>query len=681
MASAQDLIKIAASQIGVNDKGNNDVLYNDWYYGKHVSGNAYPWCCTFVSWCCYRAGVTIPGYGEKGYASCAIFTTGKSLNKAVKKTELQPGDLVFFNFNTNNAGFDTRPIQHVGIVEKVNSKNITTIEGNTSSTNNANGGNVERKTRYYGNIVGGVRLPLTNTSEASTGWSSGGFGGSFGNGNMPSTALTSPSENNKSPSQSVIDYGEHIYKSIVAPDTGKEAVDTSKVISRTKGKNLLSYPSLVESPFIILTVGEHTFGSYTKSSSVERSSATATVTYPNFMDSISIVKVNGAVNTYNIKMIYQIQAGDDPNLLDKVFSSISDSREVKISYGDWMSPNFIYKDEKAIITKIQSNIDVASSKITYTITCVSSALALTGSRYDFPATTKKPSDVIRQLLSDTSYGLKTVFTGMNNNQIVANLKMIPGDDKAVQIDAKHSIDVISYINYLVSCMICNTNTSTGSIKDSTYHMTIYDDYEGEAGGPYFKITKTNVSANREDTTDTYVVDIGYPGDNFVTGFTVNNDDSWSILYNYSEAINRGSYTYKVGDDGKIYTELSPNLTTSGTYFRTTAPQQTWWTQVTQFPISATLTLKGLVRPAVLMNYVRIRVYFYGQKHISSGLYIITKQEDIVNSNGYKTILGLTRVGGGDAYLGGASLSSSSSNSSNSGRIDTSPSSQFTQIAW
>jgi len=52
--------------------------------------------------------------------------------------------------------------------------------------------------------------------------------------------------------------------------------------------------------------------------------------------------------------------------------------------------------------------------------------------------------------------------------------------------------------------------------------------------------------------------------------------------------------------------------------------KSWWTRMTEFPISATLTIKGLVRAAMLMTYLRVNTYFYGKKHVSSGLYVITK---------------------------------------------------------
>lgn len=50
-----------------------------------------------------------------------------------------------------------------------------------------------------------------------------------------------------------------------------------------------------------------------------------------------------------------------------------------------------------------------------------------------------------------------------------------------------------------------------------------------------------------------------------------------------------------------------------------------------------------MRPATLMQYVNLKVLFFGAPHISSGLYIITKQQDSISTNGYKTTLTLTRV--------------------------------------
>jgi hypothetical protein len=78
--------------------------------------------------------------------------------------------------------------------------------------------------------------------------------------------------------------------------------------------------------------------------------------------------------------------------------------------------------------------------------------------------------------------------------------------------------------------------------------------------------------------------------------------------------------------------------------------RTWWTKVTEFPISADLTIKGLLRPAILMTYVKLNVWFYGHKHNTSGYYIITSQEDSISTSGYVTRLGLTRIAGDDQLI-------------------------------
>jgi len=51
--TAARLIQIAAGQVGVKESpaNSNNVKYNTWFYGKAVSGSAYPWCAVFVCWC------------------------------------------------------------------------------------------------------------------------------------------------------------------------------------------------------------------------------------------------------------------------------------------------------------------------------------------------------------------------------------------------------------------------------------------------------------------------------------------------------------------------------------------------------------------------------------------------------------------------------------------------------
>lgn len=403
---------------------------------------------------------------------------------------------------------------------------------------------------------------------------------------------------------------------------------------------LTSVQTLVESPFILVNIGGVTFGSY----SAQSYGAGVKVTYPNYMKSLSVQKINGTVNTYTIMFSYQVMPGEDPNRLDKIFSKATKDRQISLMYGDWNAPNYIYKEESAIITNIRTNLNMASSAIEYTLSCTSDAVGLTSVKYNFPARFAKPSDVLKQLLKSSSYGLKQVFTGMKNTQKVLSNNLIASNDKKVQIPALTTTP-LSYMNYLVDSMVSSNNTNSNS-KAGTYFLTIHDDKSNNLGGTYFKVTEVSRKPKSFIATDTYVLDINYPTDDYVTQFSLNNDQSWSILYDYTDEIKQEEYVYTIDAQGNIVSNYSPSLTRDRNTLQTSAKKSSWWSKMTEFPVEATVTIKGLTRPSILMTYVYLNVWFAGaQKHISSGLYIITKQVDTVDASGYRTTLTLLRVGG------------------------------------
>ena len=365
--------------------------------------------------------------------------------------------------------------------------------------------------------------------------------------------------------------------------------------------------------------------------------------YPNFMQSLNIVKVNGTLNTYTLVMKYQITQNDDPNLLEKVFSKAKSNREIILTYGDWSIPSYIYKEEKAIITTIKSNIDIASSSITYTLNCISKALSLTAGVFSFPKVNDKPRNIIKNLLEDENqYHLKEIFYGMADSTLLNVQNLIASNDKKVQIEAKSSITLMNYINYLVSCMIDVNDLDDTLIKSSRYVFTVHDDIKNEFGGPYFKVTQVKATVT-QNMSDIFEINIGYPGVANVMRFNINNNETYSILYDYSNEVAQSDYIYRIDNNGKSISEYSPTLSNSALLMKTTESDKVWWTQMTQYPITATLTIKGLLKPALLMTYLKINTLFYGRNHISSGLYIITKQTDSVDSSGYKTVLNLTRI--------------------------------------
>jgi hypothetical protein len=129
--TAAKIIETAKRFLGVaeNPKGSNNVQFNTDYYGKPVSGNAYPWCCVFV-WDVFRiAGASDLFYNGKKTASCLVLHDwGKNNGMLVPVQDARPGDIVFYDWNANAFA------DHVGICTDNNpaGQTIRTIEGNTS---------------------------------------------------------------------------------------------------------------------------------------------------------------------------------------------------------------------------------------------------------------------------------------------------------------------------------------------------------------------------------------------------------------------------------------------------------------------------------------------------------------------------------------------------------------------
>ena len=408
---------------------------------------------------------------------------------------------------------------------------------------------------------------------------------------------------------------------------------------------LNSVPTLVESPFIIVTIGKYTLGSYTGNKTTTSLGMLAQVNFPNFVNSLNITKVNGTVNTYTIGIVYQIAPGDDPNLIDKIFSSVSATRKLSLSYGDWRNPASIYKEETALITNVTSSLDMSASKITYTVQCVSDALSLASAVYDFPAREAKPSDIIKEMLKDVSYGLLSVFKGMVDFQRVLTNGLIASNDKKVKIEARQNMNIIEYLNFLVGAMTpVDSKGEDTIIQAGNYFLAIHDDITNALGGTYFEVKEVKADT-KVSNYDVYEVDVGYPGDNFVTQFNLSNNQQYTILYDYAGKIEQTKYIYSIDNNGQLSTQYAPSIARSKSLYKVTEQNKSWWSKVTQFPIEATLTIKGLTRPSILMSQVRINTVMYGQKHISSGLYIITKHQDKLDSNGYTTTLTLLRIGG------------------------------------
>ncbi len=149
--TASKVIAIAVAEIGYKEKESNSQLddatanagddnytkyardfdekYPNWYNGKK---NGYAWCDMFVDWCFltafgYEKALALLCQPEKSCGAGCTYSAQYYRNKGQFYTsDPQPGDQIFF-------GASVTDCDHTGIVEKVDSSKVYTIEGNTSN--------------------------------------------------------------------------------------------------------------------------------------------------------------------------------------------------------------------------------------------------------------------------------------------------------------------------------------------------------------------------------------------------------------------------------------------------------------------------------------------------------------------------------------------------------------------
>ena len=393
--------------------------------------------------------------------------------------------------------------------------------------------------------------------------------------------------------------------------------------------SLLTFPTFVEAPTIVLDFNGIKIGGYGNRGD----------RYPNYITAMTVEKINGRINNYQINLVYQVRPGEDPNFIDKLIARTGYRNPLKILYGDSMYDGDYFREEEAVIIDARHNEDLASYKISYTIKAISSVGITPTAFSSFGAKTSKPSSAIYDLLYNSGQASKTLLTmfpGMQNKTAVASAGLIPTTDQEVNLSSMTNVSPLTYLNYNVSCM------SNASGQKSSYFLTYSNTTNNNLGGAYFKITEVNKSGNTSNTNaSVYTIDIGYPSNSNVLGFQINTSDYWSLVYENAE--NLSTWQYGIDDNGQVTAQKINLLNRSDKFGKENIINTKWWEEVTEYPISAKLVLKGLVAPALLMSYVDVNTYFYGQKDMTSGLYVITAQKDSISGSGYTTELTLLRV--------------------------------------
>lgn len=142
-----NIIRIAESQLGTAESPPNSNMTK---YGEWFGLNGTPWCGQFVSWVYDKAGANLGRIGYlRGFAGCQ---TAVAHFRDKRQSTIHPkeGDIVFYDW----AG-DGRS-DHTGIFVRwtgVKEGEFEAIEGNTSLTNQSNGGQVMRRFRHIKHVL------------------------------------------------------------------------------------------------------------------------------------------------------------------------------------------------------------------------------------------------------------------------------------------------------------------------------------------------------------------------------------------------------------------------------------------------------------------------------------------------------------------------------------------------
>ena len=149
MATASDILAVAAKEIGTVEQSGNRTKY-----GKAYGMDGVYWCMIFVWWVFHQTAPSL-FYGGGKCASCSqLMQWAQRQGRWVTK-DYRPGDILIYDFPGNSVKTD-----HTGICESVSVQYVTAIEGNTSNGNSgsqSNGDGVYRRKRKLSLVLGAYR--------------------------------------------------------------------------------------------------------------------------------------------------------------------------------------------------------------------------------------------------------------------------------------------------------------------------------------------------------------------------------------------------------------------------------------------------------------------------------------------------------------------------------------------
>ena len=90
-------------------------------------------------------------------------------------------------------------------------------------------------------------------------------------------------------------------------------------------RSLLSSQARIQVPWVKVTIGTYTFGIFDSKTKTQGGKdknnfyTTFNIKYPNYIQNLTVTKINGQVNQYALNITYPVTQFDDPNFFEKVF--------------------------------------------------------------------------------------------------------------------------------------------------------------------------------------------------------------------------------------------------------------------------------------------------------------------------------------------------------------------------
>lgn len=151
MNNLEKLTAWMLEQVGTAESGENNVVYNTDYYGREVSGPAFPWCMAFIWDGFHRCGLSELFLDGGKSAYCPYVVQWAKEHGQWVTDHYKPGDLLFYDWDGDGAA------DHVGFCVYAGSGTTTGIEGNVSDA-------VARVRRSSSAAMGGYRPAYPDAS-------------------------------------------------------------------------------------------------------------------------------------------------------------------------------------------------------------------------------------------------------------------------------------------------------------------------------------------------------------------------------------------------------------------------------------------------------------------------------------------------------------------------------------